>query len=288
MKISKLKSKDSSFQFFASDWLSDPSLRMCAPETRGLWIDILCLMHQSPERGFLMIKNEILCDEHVRKALNFEKKKFEFCMSELKRFDIIKKDEKERYYCKRMVEAQSLSEKRKASGKLGGNPKLKILVNQMVKQVVNQMVKQSDFDEKNKDIYIDNNIYIDNIDNKGYNNNIPLFKEKERKDEKKEKESSIVITHPLQIYIRDNCPQVSKLKKQISSDECEKLLSKFTNQQIAEVLMRMENFKQLASKYISVYLTLNNWLNRQPNESTQHNNTKNNRGANYEDALRNF
>jgi hypothetical protein len=287
MKNSKLKSKDSAFQFFASDWLNDQSLRMCAPETRGLWIDILCLMHLSDERGFLMVKSEILDEKSLQKLLNFDKKKFEFSLSELKRFDIIKKDEKGRYYCKRMVESQSLSEKRRQSGKLGGNPKLKILVNQMVKQVVNQMVKQSDFEEKNIDIYTNNNIYIDNIDNKGYNNLKPLSNDKERKYEKKEKQLSIIITHPLQIYIRDNCPQVSKLKKQMTSEECDKLLSNFSNQQIADVLLRMENFKQLSSKYVSVYLTLNNWLNRQPNESTTRNNT-NNRGADFENALRNF
>jgi hypothetical protein len=96
-----------------------------------------------------------------------------------------------------------------------------------------------------------------------------------------------LITHPLQVFIRDNCPQVSKLKKQITADECEKLLSKFNNTQVADTLVAMENFKQLNSKYVSVYLTLNNWLNRRPNESTTPNNP-NNRGANYENALRNF
>jgi hypothetical protein len=49
----------------------------------------------------------------------------------------------------------------------------------------------------------------------------------------------------------------------------------------------MENFKQLPSRYVSVYLTLNNWLNRPSNESTTRTGP-NNRGANYEDALRNF
>lgn len=295
MALSKLKSKPSPLQIDANAWMSDPFLRLCSPETRGLWIDILCLMHQSEERGFLMLKSEILSEQNLRKILNFPKKKFEFCMQELTHFEIIKKDEKGRLYSKSMVDAQSLSEKRRQSGKLGGNPKLKILVNQMVKQVVKQMVKQNNFGEKNIDIYTNNNIYIDNIDNidnKGYNNQIPLFEEKERKYEKKERETEksqnlILVTHPLQVYIRDNCPQVSKLKKQISAEECEKLLTKFTNQQIASVLLQMENFKQLPSKYVSVYLTLNNWLNRQPNESTTRTNTPN-RGADYENALRNF
>jgi len=40
-------------QFYPHDWLSDPSLRSCSLAARGLWIDILCLMWDSPERGIL-------------------------------------------------------------------------------------------------------------------------------------------------------------------------------------------------------------------------------------------
>jgi hypothetical protein len=285
--MSKLKSKQDSFQFVPSDWMGDRLLRLCSPETRGLWIDILCLMHMSDERGYLTIKGEILDEKTIQKTLGFPSKKFHFCFQELTRFEIIKKDERGRFFCKRMVDNEAISKKRRASGKLGGNPKLKILVNQVVKQVVNQNVKQNDFDEKNAPIYIYNNIDNTKSIDIGYNNQIPLFVDKERKDEKKERKSEITITHPLQVYIRDNFPQVSRLKKQMSAEECEKLLTKFTNEQIADTLLAMENFKQLTSKYVSVYLTLNNWLNRKPNESTTRTNT-NNRGANYEDALRNF
>jgi len=42
------------FQFYPSDWLSDPLLRACSIAARGLWIDLLSLMWDSPRRGFLM------------------------------------------------------------------------------------------------------------------------------------------------------------------------------------------------------------------------------------------
>ena len=316
------KSKKESFAFYPADWMSDSRLRLCSVGARGLWIDILCLMYLSSERGYLVIEDTILDEQMIQKALAYDAKEFDDYFTELKRYNIIKKDEKNRYFCKTMVNAQQLSEKRTMSGKLGGNPNLKVLVKQndiLVDNLVNQksnlvkqnqnldnqneildnqngnLVKQNSIlvnqNEKNDPIYIYINNNIDNIDNIdinniGSNNQIPLFEDKERKYEKKERKSEIVITHPLQVYIKDNFPQVSKLKKQISSDECEKLLSKFSNQQIADVLMRMENFKQLPSKYVSVYLTLNNWLNRQPNESPS--NKNNNRGADFENALRNF
>ena len=305
------KSKKESFAFYPVDWISDSRLRLCSAGARGLWIDILCLMHLSNERGYLLIEDTILDEEMLQKTLGYDAKEFDNCFMELRRYNIIKKDEKNRYFSKTMVNAQKISEKRSVSGKLGGNPSLKLLVKQndilvdnLVKQNSNldkqneildkqnvNLVKQNQIlvkqNEKNDPIYIYNN--IDNIKSIdiGYNNQIPLGNDKERKYEKKERKSEIVISHPLQVYIKDNFPQVSKLKKQMTAEECEKLLTKFTNSQIADTLLAMENFKQLTSKYVSVYLTLNNWLNRKPNESTTRTNP-NNRGANYEDALRNF
>ncbi len=45
--------KAPAFQFYPSDWLSDTQLRMCSPATRGIWIDFLCYMWESPEKGKL-------------------------------------------------------------------------------------------------------------------------------------------------------------------------------------------------------------------------------------------
>ena len=41
------------FKFFPGDWLKDPHLRKCSPETKGIWIDIICLMWEEDDRGIL-------------------------------------------------------------------------------------------------------------------------------------------------------------------------------------------------------------------------------------------
>ena len=46
-----------SFQFYPKDWLADSGLRMCSAGARGLWMDMLCLMWVSPERGSLLKPN---------------------------------------------------------------------------------------------------------------------------------------------------------------------------------------------------------------------------------------
>jgi len=45
--------KAPAFQFYIRDWLSDPQLKMASFSTKGIWIDILCYMWESPNRGIL-------------------------------------------------------------------------------------------------------------------------------------------------------------------------------------------------------------------------------------------
>lgn len=45
--------KPPAFQFYPGDWMKDPSLSMCSPMTRGIWMDVLCAMWESPARGEL-------------------------------------------------------------------------------------------------------------------------------------------------------------------------------------------------------------------------------------------
>ncbi len=40
-------------QFYPGDWFKDPALRSVSLESRGLWIDLLCLMFESDRRGYL-------------------------------------------------------------------------------------------------------------------------------------------------------------------------------------------------------------------------------------------
>ena len=50
--------KAPAFQFYVRDWLADPQLRLASPSTRGIWIDLLCYMWESPERGQISAPKE--------------------------------------------------------------------------------------------------------------------------------------------------------------------------------------------------------------------------------------
>src|SRR5664279_3080026 len=42
-------------KFYPADWRADPALRMCSLAARGLWMEMLAVMHESDPRGSLLI-----------------------------------------------------------------------------------------------------------------------------------------------------------------------------------------------------------------------------------------
>lgn len=67
------------------------------------------------------------------------------------------------------------------------------------------------------------------------------------------------LKHPLQIFAAD-LSTVSKLKTQLTEENCFDLEKEFGIELVKEVLEAMENTKTLTQKYTSVYLTCRNWL----------------------------
>ena len=47
-------------QFYTGDWLKDPRLSLCHPATRGVWLDLLCAMHELDRLGTLRGTSEEL------------------------------------------------------------------------------------------------------------------------------------------------------------------------------------------------------------------------------------
>ena len=62
---------------------------------------------------------------------------------------------------------------------------------------------------------------------------------------------------------KENIPNVLKLQKQISEQEFQKMKAKYNTNQITEILLAMENYKELTKKYTSVYLTFLKWAKKE-------------------------
>ncbi|CAN7594159.1 hypothetical protein LJR039_004341 [Pseudorhodoferax sp. LjRoot39] len=46
--------KRPSFQFYPADWTTDLALRRCSPAARGVWMDVLCALHNSDDQYGLL------------------------------------------------------------------------------------------------------------------------------------------------------------------------------------------------------------------------------------------
>src|ERR1700735_3171018 len=67
-------------KFYWADWRSDPKLRMCSLGARGLWMELLSLMHSSDEFAHLLVNGNspseqqlaILCGASVAEIRKFK------------------------------------------------------------------------------------------------------------------------------------------------------------------------------------------------------------------------
>jgi hypothetical protein len=123
--------KNPAFQFYPKDWRSDIELQSCSLEARGLWIELICLMHLGTPYGYLTANTaDKPTDNQVAKWVGIHPVKYRKLLKELLDRKVAKIDEQGRIYCKRMLEDQQLRETRRQAGLKGGNP---LLVKQKVK-----------------------------------------------------------------------------------------------------------------------------------------------------------
>lgn len=59
------KRSDPWFKFFPADWRAEPSLRAVSIAARGLWVEMLCLMHEAEPRGHLLLNGRPMTDAQL-------------------------------------------------------------------------------------------------------------------------------------------------------------------------------------------------------------------------------
>lgn len=114
-------------KFYPRDWQADPELRMCSLESRGLWVELLCIMHSAKRRGFLETpQGQALTDDQTSRLIGAFKDDLYRCKNELILHGVPSVEESTGvWYCRRMVKETQKAEKCSVSGrKGGGNPSL--------------------------------------------------------------------------------------------------------------------------------------------------------------------
>jgi hypothetical protein len=126
------------FQFYPADWRKDPGVQSLSFHDRGIWFEILCLMHESEQRGKLLLNGKPMPDDALARLLGLDKQNLTKTLTTLLEYGVASRDEQGALMNRRMVRDEELRKIRQESGKLGGNPNLVNQNSTKTKKEVNQ------------------------------------------------------------------------------------------------------------------------------------------------------
>lgn len=111
--------KRPAFQFYPADWQSDSGLKLCSLAARGLWIEMICVMHASEPYGHLCAAGRPLDARDLAKLVGESERDVKRWLDELIRNNVCSVVEGA-FVSRRMVRDENLRERR-ASGGVGGS-----------------------------------------------------------------------------------------------------------------------------------------------------------------------
>ncbi len=119
-------------QFYPGDWHKDQGVQALDLMQRGAWFELLLMMHDSDERGVLLVKDQPMPDAIIARRLGLDNQTANQILTTLLDYGVASRRATDgALFCRRMVKDERLREIRSQAGKKGGNP---ALLNQTRKQ----------------------------------------------------------------------------------------------------------------------------------------------------------
>jgi hypothetical protein len=119
--------KRPSFQWYPGDAQRDTALRACSLEARGLWREMMDLMHDGEPYGHLTAGGVVISPAELSRIVGVSAKRCVSLLGDLESRGVFSRTPEGVIFSRRMVRDERIRATRAASGRLGGNP---ILVNQ--------------------------------------------------------------------------------------------------------------------------------------------------------------
>lgn len=98
------------FKFHTQDWRADPNLRMCSPAARGLWADMLSLMHEAEPYGFLLVGGVAPSNDQLARLLSIDSTLIGSLIGDLSDNGVFSRDSDGVIFSRRMVRDAEISE----------------------------------------------------------------------------------------------------------------------------------------------------------------------------------
>lgn len=114
------------FQFYPADWRKDPGVQSLSWADRGVWIEIICLMHESPRRGVLLMPSGApMTSTSLARIIGLPLKQTNSCVERLIASGVASREEESGALVnRRMVRDEEARKRQGQAGKTGGSPAL--------------------------------------------------------------------------------------------------------------------------------------------------------------------
>jgi DNA-binding Lrp family transcriptional regulator len=110
-------------KFWWADWRTDAALRLCGYAARGLWIDMLSIMHEAG--GYLVVNGRAPTPKQIAQLTGGTEREVMALLRELEDAGVFSRTDAGVIYSRRMVRDAEANAIAREHGKRGGNPKLK-------------------------------------------------------------------------------------------------------------------------------------------------------------------
>lgn len=112
-------------KFYPQDWRADEKLRMCSLGARGLWLEMLALMHRSERYGLLLISGHVPTDAQLAVQVGAPPNEVSALLEELDSAGVFSRAASGAIYSRRMKRDEKKAKIARKNGREGGNPTLK-------------------------------------------------------------------------------------------------------------------------------------------------------------------
>lgn len=119
-----MKSAQPWMKFYPQDWRADEKLRLCSLAARGLWMEMLAIMHRSERYGQLLIGGRVPTDAQLAVQVGALPDEVTALVVELSDAGVFSRAGSGAIYSRRMTRDHRKAETARKNGKRGGNPTL--------------------------------------------------------------------------------------------------------------------------------------------------------------------
>lgn len=111
--------KRPSFQFYPADWRKDAELQSCSIAARGLWVEMLCIMHESSLYGHLAINGKPMTAAQLGRLVGESEKAIKALLDELEGAGVFSTSDGGCIFSRRMVKDEEVRNIKAEAGKGG-------------------------------------------------------------------------------------------------------------------------------------------------------------------------